>query len=63
MQSLAAPGERFVVTEEAAYLHASVGLLESGVGKALLGKAGRNVTTRNWATVLKISSLLGEGAG
>lgn len=63
LRALAAPGERFVVTEEAAYLHASVGLLESGVGKALLGKAGRSVTTRNWATVLKISSLLGEEAG
>jgi uncharacterized protein (DUF1697 family) len=63
LQSLAAPGERFVITEAAAYLHATGGLLESAVGKALLGKAGRSVTTRNWATVLKISSLLSEGAG
>lgn len=62
LQSLTQPGEKLVVTQNAAYLHCSSGLLESKVGKALLGKAGRSVTTRNWATVLKLSSLLGESA-
>lgn len=60
LQSLLRPGERLVVTDRAAYLHCAGGLLESKVGEAILGKAGRSVTTRNWGTVLKISSLLGE---
>ena len=63
LQTLAGPGEKLVVTKNAAYLHCPGGLLGSKVGKALLGKAGRRVTTRNWATVLKLSSLLGESTG
>jgi uncharacterized protein (DUF1697 family) len=50
--------ERLVITSRAAYLHCPGGLLESKVGKAMLGKAGRGVTTRNWATVLKVGALL-----
>lgn len=57
---LVRPGERFAVGEHAAYLHCAGGLLESQVGAALLGRAGRGVTTRNWATVLKLSALLAE---
>lgn len=62
LQSLLMPGERMAVTEHAAYLHCAGGLLESKAGEALLGKAGRSVTTRNWATVLKLAALLGVAA-
>ena len=62
LQSLVRADERFVITEHAAYLSCAGGLLESEVGEAILGKAGRSVTTRNWGTVLKLSALLGEGA-
>lgn len=50
--------ERLVITSQAAYLHCPEGLLQSKVGEAMLGKAGSGVTTRNWATVLKIATLL-----
>ncbi len=56
---LAQGSERLVITREAAYLHCPAGLLESRVGEAMLGKPGRGVTTRNWATVLKLGLLLG----
>lgn len=56
LQSLLLPGERMAVTEHAAYLYCAGGLLESKVGEALLGKAGRGLTTRNWATVLKLAA-------
>ena len=56
---LAKEHERFVVTDTAAYLNCPAGLLESKVGAAMLGKAGKAVTTRNWATVLKLQALLG----
>ncbi|MCF8207477.1 MAG: hypothetical protein K9J82_20505, partial [Methylotenera sp.] len=55
---LASGGERLVITPQVGYLHCPGGLLESAVGEAMLGKAGRGVTTRNWATVLKIAALL-----
>lgn len=55
---LAAAPERFVVTDQAAYLHCPAGLLDSRLATALLGKAGRAVTTRNWATVLKLQAAL-----
>lgn len=56
---LAQEPERLVVTERAAYLYCPHGLLESKVGEAMLGKAGRLVTTRNLATTLKLAALLG----
>ena len=59
LADLAAEGERLAITAHAAYLHCPGGLLESRVGEALLGKAGRGLTSRNWATVLKIEALLG----
>jgi len=62
LSSLLQPGERFAVNEHAAYLHCAGGLLESKVGEAILGRAGRRVTTRNWATVLKLLSLARESA-
>lgn len=55
---LARDAERLVITGHAAYLHCPGGLLESKVGAAMLGKAGRGVTTRNWATLLKVGDLL-----
>jgi len=52
--------ERFHVGNHAAYLHCANGILQSKAGSALLGKAGREITTRNWATVLKLNALLGD---
>jgi len=62
LQSLLQPGERLAITEHAAYLHCTGGLLESKAGVAILGKAGRSITTRNWGTTVKLSSLLGASA-
>lgn len=59
LQALAVAPERFVVTAEAAFLHCPAGLLQSRLGEALLGKVGKAVTTRNWATVLKLAALAG----
>lgn len=50
--------ERLVIGRHAAYLHCASGILESKVATALLGRAGRAVTTRNWATALKFAQLL-----
>lgn len=55
---LAGDGDRLVITRHAAYLHCPRGILQSPLAEALLGKAGRGVTTRNWATVLKLGALL-----
>jgi uncharacterized protein (DUF1697 family) len=55
------PRERLHIGSHAAYLHCAGGILESKAGSALLGKLGREVTTRNWATVLKLKALLGIG--
>jgi len=57
---LVAPSEQFVVGKVAAYLHCVTGILESKAGKALLGKAGKAATSRNWATVLKLKALTSE---
>ncbi len=58
IRSLVAPPERFVVGRNAAYLHCAQGILGSKAGEALLGKAGKAATTRNWATTLKVGALL-----
>lgn len=55
---LAKARERFHLGEHAAYLWCAGGILESEAAKALLGTAGREATTRNWATVLKLQALL-----
>jgi uncharacterized protein (DUF1697 family) len=55
--SLAMPPERFALGKNAAYLFCANGILESKAASALLGKAGRSATTRNWATVLKLQAL------
>jgi uncharacterized protein (DUF1697 family) len=54
--------EKFLVGVHAAYLWCPDGVLQSKAGAALLGKQGREATTRNWATVLRIGALLREGA-
>ena len=56
----AGPADRWHAGERAAYLWCPEGLLQSPAGEALLGKAGRTVTTRNWATTLKLQKLLEE---
>ncbi|MBE0565918.1 MAG: DUF1697 domain-containing protein [Krumholzibacteria bacterium] len=58
LEPLLAPGESLCITPHAAYLHCTGGILQSKAAAALLGKLGRNVTTRNWATVLKIADAL-----
>jgi uncharacterized protein (DUF1697 family) len=55
------PEELFAVGQNAAYLYCPTGILESKAGKALLGKVGNGVTTRNWATVLKLREMCGDG--
>ena len=62
LQSLTQPPERFVIGEEVAYLHGANGILGSKVAAALFGKHGKLVTTRNWATVLKLLVLSGASA-
>lgn len=58
IRSLVKPPERFVVGRNAAYLFCAKGILESKAGEALLGRAGKSATTRNWATVLKLHALV-----
>lgn len=58
--SMVTPPEMFVVAPHAAYLHCPNGILQSKAGEALLGKAGRLATTRNWATTLKLVALVRE---
>lgn len=55
---LVQPPEQALIGQQAAYFLCANGILESKAAKALLGKVGRAVTTRNWATVLKINTLL-----
>lgn len=58
--SLVVHPEQFAVGKNAAYLFCAAGILESKAGKALLGKAGKSATTRNWATALKLQALASE---
>ena len=60
LEALVAPPEGFAVGKHAAYLHCASGILESKAAEALLGKAGRAATTRNWATTLKIHAIVGD---
>lgn len=56
IEALVAPPDRWVIGPHAAYLHCPAGILASKAGEALLGKAGKSATTRNWATVLKLQT-------
>ncbi|MFZ2491862.1 MAG: DUF1697 domain-containing protein [Thermoanaerobaculia bacterium] len=55
---IATPPERAQLGDHALYLLCGDGMRNSKAAAALLGKAGRSATTRNWATVLKIAQLL-----
>lgn len=55
---LLAGGERFDTGSHAAYLYCAHGIRDSKAATALLGRIGHSVTTRNWATVLKLHALL-----
>ncbi len=58
--SLVVTPEQFSLGKNAAYLLCPTGILESKAWGALLGKAGKSATTRNWATVLKLKALIHE---
>ncbi len=60
IEPLVVTPERFSVGKNAAYLFCAMGILESKAGAALLGKAGKSATTRNWATVLRLKALVSE---
>lgn len=51
--------ERFVVGRHAGYLTCPEGISKSRAATVLLGKSGAGVTTRNWATVLKLLAVAG----
>jgi uncharacterized protein (DUF1697 family) len=57
IEALVVAPEAFHVGRHAAFLHCPAGILESRAGAALLGKAGRAATTRNWATVRKLQAM------
>lgn len=58
LAGLVEPPEELLIGRHAAYLHCANGILKSRAGEALLGKAGKEFTTRNWATVEKIRALM-----
>lgn len=58
LSPLVTSDEHFHIGRQAAYLLCKRGILESKAAAAMLGRAGQSVTTRNWATVLKIKALL-----
>jgi uncharacterized protein (DUF1697 family) len=48
--------DALAITSRAAYLWCSAGVLDSKVSQAFARNAGAGVTTRNWATVLKLQA-------
>lgn len=60
IEPLVVPPEQFAIGKKAAYLLCAAGIPESKAGRALLGKAGKSVTTRNLATILKLQALANE---
>lgn len=58
LEALTRPPEKFLLGQHAAYLWCPNGILESRAAEALLGKAGRVATSRNWATVGRIAALM-----
>jgi uncharacterized protein (DUF1697 family) len=57
LAGLTTPPERFQLGQHAAFLDCADGIRDSKAAKALLGKIGQHVTTRNWATVLRLHAL------
>lgn len=62
LQPLVSAPEQWLLGAHALYLWCPNGVLQSKAAEALLGKVGKAVTTRNWATVTKISALLRQNA-
>ena len=60
IEPLVVPPEAFAIGKRAAYLLCAAGIPESKAGRALLGRAGKSITTRNLATVLKLHALANE---
>ena len=60
---LVQPPERFLLGRHAAYLHCASGILQSRAGEALLASkaGGTAITTRNWATTLKLQAMALSG--
>jgi len=58
--SLVMAPERLHVGRHGLYLWCPNGVSQSDVGKLLLGRRGREITTRNWATVGKLIALVEE---
>ena len=58
LRPLLHPGERLAITAHAAHLHCAGGLLESQASEALLVKVGKDVTSRNWSTVIKLAAVV-----
>jgi uncharacterized protein (DUF1697 family) len=56
-----APDELAIV-DKAAYLWCAKGILKSNVAPAFMRAVGEGATTRNWATVLKLQSMMLSGA-
>jgi uncharacterized protein (DUF1697 family) len=54
--------DQLALTRRAAYLWCAAGVLDSKVLQVLSRKAGATVTTRNWATVLKLQAASREAA-
>jgi uncharacterized protein (DUF1697 family) len=48
--------DALAITQRAAYLWCSTGIIESKMNQAFARKAGTTITTRNWATVLKLQA-------
>jgi uncharacterized protein (DUF1697 family) len=63
IEPLVVAPERFALGRRAAYLYCPDGVLAGKAGEALLGKAGRAATTRNWATVLKLQAAASAAGG
>jgi uncharacterized protein (DUF1697 family) len=58
LMALAKAPERMHVGRHALFLWCPNGVSESDVGKLLIGRRGREITTRNWATVSKLIALV-----
>jgi uncharacterized protein (DUF1697 family) len=54
--------DMLAITPRAAYLWCATGILDSKLNLAFGRKAGDSVTTRNWATVLKLQAAANEAA-
>jgi uncharacterized protein (DUF1697 family) len=50
--------DEFHLGRHAAFLHCRARLIASRAAQALLGKAGKVATTRNWSTTLKLHTLV-----